>query len=1243
MTFTGHGTDTDGTIAAYEWSSSINGVFGNTASFSTSSLSEGTHTISFRVQDDDGAWSSSVTQSLTVGTPPPPPVEYIIDNRDPQTSRTGTWSASGATGAYGPDSLWSRDGATFTWIFTPQASGHFEVFMWWTQFTSRSTSIPVRITHGGGTSTVTINQRLNGGQWNSLGAYDFTAGTSYNVTITSQPAPSSTCADAVRFNLLSSNASPTAVIDSIGPNPAEVGQTVTFTGHGTDTDGTIASFQWTSSVSGVLSAQASFTTASLTAGSHTISFRVQDDDGAWSSPVTQVLSVVANTPPTAAIDSITPSPALPGQSVTFTGHGTDTDGTIAAYEWSSSINGVFGNTASFSTSSLSEGTHTISFRVQDDDGAWSSSVTQSLTVGTPPPPPVEYIIDNRDPQTSRTGTWSASGATGAYGPDSLWSRDGATFTWIFTPQASGHFEVFMWWTQFTSRSTSIPVRITHGGGTSTVTINQRLNGGQWNSLGAYDFTAGTSYNVTITSQPAPSSTCADAVRFFGTQMNPPTPGFSADRLWGGAPLSVQFTDQSLGVVTDWLWNFGDSTTSAERNPSHTYLVPGDYTVSLTVTNGVGSNNETKNQYIHVRNNVENIYLCDGFAHDALFIPHAGELLRDMGAAQQGDVWVYENPSRNMTYFVHTVKTPEAMSGALKEEGAHVIFNGHANFGLGATFATIEEVGRQQIDTIRYIDDDRFTNFSSDMVSVKVDGVKYGQAYPNWEPVFKDGTSGVMPFTFTEGLPPYNYYLTYKIPGDTTEYMVELADGRYLQRFPDASTPAWFSETGDPPDPILNSEYFITNPDPDFNRCNFVGNWPMGSVPGAGYMGDAGYLGYNYQYNEPGTGSEKAIWTLLVKYPGVYAVLASWYPSPTHASNAKYTINHSGGANTVEVNQRQTELVNLLGAYYFVPGIYTVELSDDADGRVIADAVILNAVDNPAKILQAEFGINTNAGSAPLAVQFRDLSAFYAPSDTTGSITGWLWDFGDGTSSTTQHPSHTYSTPGVYTVSLRITDNTGAMDTEVKTGLIAVGQAPPLKAQFTSATRLGSDRTVVEFTDQSSGTLTSWSWDFGDGGTSTEQNPTHVYTVPGTYTVTLTVTDNGGTDTETESDFVYNIIGLIYADNTAQHKPHYYSRSAGSPITFGKTILNAKGVKIPDADLKYSRMFYGSCNSCQYYVGTFHRGNMFCTTGDSDSYTALNYLEDYLLGYDDASILAHINSIQPIHEYFDFNLRPPSMR
>jgi hypothetical protein len=191
--------------------------------------------------------------------------------------------------------------------------------------------------------------------------------------------------------------------------------------------------------------------------------------------------------------------------------------------------------------------------------------------------------------------------------------------------------------------------------------------------------------------------------------------------------------------------------------------------------------------------------------------------------------------------------------------------------------------------------------------------------------------------------------------------------------------------------------------------------------------------------------------------------------------------------------------------------------------------------------------------------------------------------------------------------------------------------------------MGSDRTVVKFIDQSSGNITGWFWNFGDGSTSSERNPVHTYTTPGTYTVSLTVTGTGGSSTETETGFVNNIIGLVYADNTAHHKPHFYSRSTGSPITFGKVVLDARRAKIPDEDLRYSRMFYGSCNSCSYYGGTFKRGVMFCTTGDSDSYTALDYLEYYLKGYTDEQILSHINSIQPIHELINFNLKPPSLR
>ena len=1327
--FSGQGTDSEGTIDAYQWESSIDGLLSDLASFTTSSLTEGTHTISFRVQDDEGLWSVAVTQDLIVGTIP---TEISIDNRDQETSQTGTWSVSGGPAPYGADSVWSRDGTTFTWHFDPPQTGDYEVSMWWTEWSSRSTSVPVTITYDGGSTNVNINQQENGGQWNSLGILHFDVNSGGSVSITSQPGPSSTCADAVKFNFVQTNDPPTAFIDSVVPNPADVGEEVTFTGHGEDSDGTIVAYSWESSIGGNLSDAASFSTASLSEGTHTITFSVQDNENEWSAPVTETLIVgnsppvafvdsiapnpaeleddiifsghgedpdgtvtnyrwesslngylsdqatftisasslgqglhtisfsvmdndgewspvvteslaIGNLPPTAFIDAITPNPANIGEFVAFTGHGEDSDGSITAYRWESSIDGHLSDAASFSTASLSQGNHTITFRVYDDDGAVSTPVTQVLTVDEIP---IEVEMDNGGDGTSYTGTWSISGGSDPFGTDSYWSRDGATYTWTFSPTVSSYYEVFMYWTAWPSRSTNVPVLIEYEGGPTTVYVNQQENGGQWNSLGEYFFESGATYNVTITAQPGPSSTCADAVKFVKvTQVSPPIADFSADKLYGGAPFAVQFTDWSLGVVTEWLWNFGDGQTSTEENPLHEYAAPGDYTVSLTVTNSIGSDTETKQNYIHIVAASENIYICDGYGYDGLFIPWTMAMLEDIGAVENNGVWIYTNADKNITYFMHFVRTPEAMEAALREEGAHIIYDGHSNFGFGAVFATTEEIGAQQIDDIYFVGDDRFTSFSSDMVSCKVDGMKYGQAYPNWEPVYEDGTSAIMPYDFSEGTPPYNYYLKYEIPGDPMTYTVELSDGSYLERFPDASIPAWDWRNGSsPPDLVANPEYFITNTDPDYNRCEFVGNWALGSVEGAGYMGEAGYLGYNYNYRSAGSGENIATWTLYVRYPGYYAVLASWFPDPANATNAKYTIQHAAGSDTVEVDQRETQLANTIGMFYFDEGSYTIQLNDDANGTVIADAAVLSALENPEKILQAEFRANMTSGEAPLSVQFIELSSFYSLSDVSGGVTEWYWDFGDGTFSDSENPTHTYGAPGIYTVSLRVTDASNAQDIEAKTDFIVVGNVPNVEAEFTSLNRLGSDRTVVDFIDQSSGNITNWEWDFGDGSPrSYDQNPTHVYTEPGAYTVTLIVSGPDGDDTETEIDFVYNIIGLIYADNTFRYKPHFYSRSTGSPITFGKVIADTETVKIPEEELKYSRMFYGSCNSCSYYVGTFHRGKMFCTTADLHLYTEVDYLEMYLKGYSDEQILFAINSIVPLHEFIDFTIPPPSMR
>ena len=172
----------------------------------------GADTFRYTVADGQGAVSNQATVTVTINAVS---AETVIDNGGPGTSFTGTWAASGATGSYGSASVWSRDGSRYTWTFVPTVSGNYQVSMWWTVYSSRSTTVPVDIKHSGGTTRVTVNQKLNGGKWNGLGIYSLVAGASYTVTVTSQPGPSSTSADAVKFAYLQDAVGYVAVGDSI--------------------------------------------------------------------------------------------------------------------------------------------------------------------------------------------------------------------------------------------------------------------------------------------------------------------------------------------------------------------------------------------------------------------------------------------------------------------------------------------------------------------------------------------------------------------------------------------------------------------------------------------------------------------------------------------------------------------------------------------------------------------------------------------------------------------------------------------------------------------------------------------------------------------------------------------------------------------------------------------------------------------------------------------------------------------
>ncbi|PID95297.1 MAG: hypothetical protein CSA95_00235 [Bacteroidetes bacterium] len=157
--------------------------------------------------------------------------------------------------------------------------------------------------------------------------------------------------------------------------------------------------------------------------------------------------------------------------------------------------------------------------------------------------------------------------------------------------------------------------------------------------------------------------------------------------------------------------------------------------------------------------------------------------------------------------------------------------------------------------------------------------------------------------------------------------------------------------------------------------------------------------------------------------------------------------------------------------------------------------------------EASFMSTPLEGEPPLTVTFTDQSSHY-PST-------WQWDFGDGATSTEQHPVHEYTAVGDYTVTLTAGNPYGT-DTETKEAHIHVA----LEVSFVATPLVGEPPLTVTFTDQSSSAPTSWQWDFGDGTTSTEQHPVHEYTAVGDYTVTLTVGNVYGTGTETKEAYIH---------------------------------------------------------------------------------------------------------------------------
>jgi PKD repeat protein len=184
------------------------------------------------------------------------------------------------------------------------------------------------------------------------------------------------------------------------------------------------------------------------------------------------------------------------------------------------------------------------------------------------------------------------------------------------------------------------------------------------------------------------------------------------------------------------------------------------------------------------------------------------------------------------------------------------------------------------------------------------------------------------------------------------------------------------------------------------------------------------------------------------------------------------------------------------------GTYTVTLTTtNGGGSSTATKAGYIGAGKVAMIPVAAFVSSVTSGTAPLTVQFVD--------STTNSPTSWIWSFGDGNMSTLQNPTHTFLTSNTYTVTLIATNSAGS-DTLTKTDYITVTYKEPV-ANFSADVTRGTAPLTVQFTDSSTNSPTTWSWKFGDGGKSTDQNPIHKYTDAGEFAVSLTAKNSAGSN------------------------------------------------------------------------------------------------------------------------------------
>ncbi len=613
----------------------------------------------------------------------------------------------------------------------------------------------------------------------------------------------------------------------------------------------------------------------------------------------------------------------------------------------------------------------------------------------------------------------------------------------------------------------------------------------------HTFAAAGNYDVTLTATyPSGCSNTLTKLNYI-TAISQTVPDFSADAVSVCAGVTINFQNTSAPLPEKVLWTFGDGTTDTLINTSHIYSAPGTYTVKLVNIYGQNCRDSiTKVNYIFV--SPSPVANFTGTPTHSCSPPLTVNFTNtSTGAAPLSYQWNFFNGASNLTNPSRTYNTAGAFDVRL------IVTNG-----IGCR------------DTLRRID---YIVNSSPVANFGI------SAYYPCIPVqvnFSDSSTGPLPITnwnwnFGDGAtstqqnPTHNYAVagSYTVTLTVTDASGCTNTFTYPTQVVVATQPTANFNTA-----LLT---VCAGASIHFNNTSTNSNLWQWLVEG---QSSSNLQNPNITFEDTGRmdimliSSNNGCLDTLTRnnYVTVNGPVNNWVFTKDCANPFTVLFNDTsilGQTYTWNFGDNSTSTLPDPSHTYAATGIYTVihTVSNATTGCTDADTLSISITNQT-----ATFSATTpTSGCAPLSVHFQ----------ITGTgITGRSWRFGDGTTSTSTNPTHIYSTPGVYDVTLILRFG-NCRDTLVMPQYITVG-GPQIS--FTTDTTFFCDSVITTFTNTttSASPVATWAWDFGDGSTSTAQSPTHIYTTSGTFPVTLTATDNVGCSATVIDTDAVHILPLI---------------------------------------------------------------------------------------------------------------------